>query len=82
MFSIFAIIGGSRPIGKDGTLSTAFLTSATKTSMFLPLSISTLIFAEFSLDTEVTLSIPTIPFRLFSIFRTTPYSISSGDAPG
>ncbi len=45
-FSIFAITGGSKPVGKEGTRSTAFLTSAKTTSISLPVSISTLIFAE------------------------------------
>ena len=36
----------------------------------------------FSLDVEVTLITPGIPFRFSSILRITPSSISSGDAPG
>ena len=82
ILSTFAIIGGSIPEGKEGTLSTAFLTSAKTTSMLLPFKVSTLMVAEFSLDTDVTRSIPTIPFKLSSILSTTPSSISSGEAPG
>ena len=80
--STLAIIGGSMPLGKEGTLSTAFLTSAKTTSIFLPLTVSTLMEAEFSCDTDVTRSTPTIPLRLSSILRTTPSSISAGEAPG
>ena len=82
IFSTFAITGGSMPEGKEGTLSTEFFTSANTTSTFLPFSTSTVIVAEFSLETEVTRSTPTVPFKLSSIFRTTPSSISCGDAPG
>ena len=82
MLSTFAITGGSIPEGKDGTLSTAFFTSDKTISIFLPLTTSTFTEAEFSLDTDVTLSTPTIPFKLSSIFKTTPSSISSGEAPG
>jgi hypothetical protein len=38
--------------------------------------------APFSCETEVTLSTPTNPRRLSSIFNTTPSSISAGEAPG
>ena len=37
---------------------------------------------EFSLEVDVTRSIPAIPSRLSSIFKTTPSSISPGDPPG
>ena len=82
LFSTFAITGGSMPEGKEGTLSTAFFTSDKTTSIFFPFSTSTFTLAEFSLETEVTLSTPTIPFKLSSILRTTPSSISAGEAPG
>ncbi len=82
MLSTLAITGGSIPEGKEGTLSTAFFTSDKTTSIFFPFSTSTFTFAEFSLETEVTLSTPTIPFKLSSIFNTTPSSISAGEAPG
>ena len=82
MFSTFAITAGSIPEGKEGTLSTAFFTSDKTTSIFFPFSTSIFTLAEFSLDTEVTLSTPTIPFKLSSIFNTTPSSISCGEAPG
>ena len=82
MLSTFAITAGSIPDGKEGTLSTAFFTSDKTTSIFLPFSTSTFTTAAFSLDTEVTLSTPTIPFKLSSILRTTPSSISAGEAPG
>ena len=36
----------------------------------------------FSRETDVTLSTPFRPLRLSSILRTTPSSISCGDAPG
>ena len=36
----------------------------------------------FSVEEEVNRSMPTIPRRLSSIFKTTPSSISSGEAPG
>ena len=55
IFSTFEIMGGSMPTGKEGTLSTAFFTSAKTTSILLPLSISIFISAEFSFETEVTL---------------------------
>jgi len=45
-------------------------------------STSTVIEPEFSLDIEVTRSTPINPFKLSSIFRITPSSISNGDAPG
>ena len=82
IFSILAIMGGSIPVGKEGTLSTAFFTSDKTTSIFLPFTISTFINAEFSRETEVTRSMPTIPFKLSSIFNTMPSSISCGEAPG
>ena len=81
IFSTFEIMGGSIPTGKEGTLSTAFFTSAKTTSIFLPRSISIFIIAEFSFETDVILSMPTMPFRLFSILSTTPSSISLGEAP-
>ena len=37
---------------------------------------------ELSLEVDVTRSIPAIPSRLSSIFKTTPSSISPGDPPG
>ena len=40
------------------------------------------ILPEFSLDVDVTRSIPAIPSRLSSIFKTTPSSISLGEPPG
>ena len=40
------------------------------------------ILPEFSLDVEVTRSMPAIPSRLSSIFKTTPSSISLGEPPG
>ena len=75
-------IKGSIPTGKVGTLSTAFLTSKSMKSIFLPFSISTLIFPLFSREVEVTLSTPFNPFRLSSILRIIPSSTSCGDAPG
>ncbi len=81
-FSTFAITGGSNPTGNDGILSTAFFTSDKITSIFCPLKTSTVTTAEFSNETDVTLSTPTIPFKLSSILRTTPSSISAGEAPG
>ena len=45
-------------------------------------STSTVIDPEFSLEIEVTLSTPLKPFKLSSIFRMTPSSISAGEAPG
>ena len=48
----------------------------------MPFSTSIFTVAEFSLETEVTLSTPTIPFKLSSILSTTPSSISAGEAPG
>ena len=80
--STLAITAGSIPEGKEGTLSTAFFTSDKTTSTFLPFSTSILTVAEFSLETDVTLSTPTIPFKLSSILSTTPSSISAGEAPG
>ena len=82
MLSTFAITGGSMPEGKEGTRSTAFFTSDNTTSMFFPFSTSTFTLAVFSFEIEVTRSTPTIPFKLSSILRTTPSSISAGDAPG
>ena len=40
------------------------------------------ILPEFSLDVDVTRSMPAIPSRLSSIFKTTPSSISLGEPPG
>jgi len=80
--SIFAITGGSIPDGKEGTRSTAFFTSARTTSISESRKVSILMVAEFSRETEVTRSIPTSPFKLSSIFRMTPSSISCGEAPG
>ena len=40
------------------------------------------ILPEFSLEVDVTRSIPAIPSRLSSIFKTTPSSISLGEPPG
>ena len=82
MFSLLEITAGSIPDGKLGTLSTAFLTSAKTTLISYPFKISTEIFAEFSDDVDVTLSTPTNPFKLSSIFKTIPSSISCGEAPG
>ena len=45
-------------------------------------STSTIIEPEFSLETEVMRSTPIKPFKLSSILRITPSSISKGDAPG
>ena len=58
---------GSIPVGNDGTRSTAFLTSSSIKSRFSPFSISTVMVPLFSLDVEVTLSIPFKPLRLSSI---------------
>ena len=82
MFSCFATTNGSIPEGKLGTRSTAFFTSESITSISSSISISTVILPPFSLDVEVTRSMPTNPFRLSSIFKTIPSSISSGAAPG
>ena len=82
IFSIFATTAGSIPVGKLGTLSTAFFTSAKITLISYPFIISTLIDAAFSLEVEVMRSTPITPFKLSSIFRTTPSSISWGEAPG
>ncbi len=80
--SCFATTSGSIPVGKFGTRSTAFFTSESITSISSSLSISTVIFPPFSRDTDVTLSTPIRPFKLSSIFKTTPSSISCGAAPG
>ena len=39
-------------------------------------------FPLFSLETDVTRSTPLNPFKLSSIFKITPSSISIGEAPG
>ena len=79
---LLATTNGSIPTGKEGTLSTAFLTSKSMKSISFPFSISTLILPLFSFEVEVTRSTPLSPLRLSSIFRTTPSSISWGEAPG
>ena len=73
---------GSIPVGNEGTLSTAFLTSSSIKSISFPFSISTLIDPAFSREVEVTRSTPCKPFRLSSILSTIPSSISWGEAPG
>ena len=65
--SCFATTKGSIPDGKEGTRSTAFLTSSNMKSIFSSFSISTVIVPLFSLDTDVTRSIPFNPFKLSSI---------------
>ena len=65
--SILVITIGSRSAGKEGTLSTAFFTSKSIASSSNFSSVSTNIEPEFSLEVDVTLIIPGIPFKFSSI---------------
>ena len=78
----FSTTGGSEPMGKEGILSTAFLTSSKTRLMSKSVNTSILTVPEFSLEMEVMRSIPSRPFRFLSIFSTTPSSTSLGEAPG
>ncbi len=82
IISVLKTIGGSISVGKELMRLTAFFTSSSTISVLKSLKTSTVIFAEFSDEMEVTRSIPVTPRRLSSIFNTIPSSISSGDAPG
>ncbi len=65
--STLVITIGSRSTGNEGTLSTAFFTSKSIASSSKSSSVSTRIVPEFSLDVEVTLTIPETPFKFSSI---------------
>ena len=72
--SILVITIGSRSNGNDGTLSTAFFTSNNIASSSKSSSVSTNMVPEFSLEVDVTLTIPVTPFKFSSILYITPSS--------
>ena len=74
--SILVITIGSRSTGNDGTLSTAFFTSNNIASSSKSSSVSTNMVPEFSLEVDVTLTIPVTPFKFSSILYITPSSTS------